>query len=348
VIMKPATKAAKFERIASRPATRCKSRARVRKSLAILAGMLHAARLARMLIGALPVLSILSGAPAQADVIRLADMRNGVQVKQAQCAARPKSVWVTVAEQSVCIRYYISTVGGRGSKPVVYLSGDKLGPYDWSTNTFQRPDEFKDIDSRDLQRIADLYSAATGTTAIYLARVGIDGSSGFHGVKTSLLEVNLLNAALDAIKQRHHLTGFSLVGQGGGATNIGGLLGLRTDLLCAVLGSARLAPDAHELERPLGAIVAVNYVPTIVQNRGTRIIVLTDPEDQQVPAAQQTPFVEAMRKAAGRVEQFFVYGYGEKHHNVTNYVLPAVAGCIDGASHGEIAAALRDVAARMK
>jgi hypothetical protein len=348
MIVKPATKAAKFERIASRPATRCKSRARVRKSLAILAGMLHAARLVRMLIGALPVLSILSGAPAQADVIRLADMRNGVQVTQAQCAAQPKSVWVTVAEQSVCIRYYISTVGGRGSKPVVYLSGDKLGPYDWSTNTFQRPDEFKDIDSRDLQRIADLYSAATGTTAIYLARVGIDGSSGFHGVKTSLLEVNLLNAALDAIKQRHHLTGFSLVGQGGGATNIGGLLGLRTDLLCAVLGSARLAPDAHELERPLGAIVAVNYVPTIVQNRGTRIIVLTDPEDQQVPAAQQTPFVEAMRKAAGRVEQFFVYGYGEKHHNVTNYVLPAVAGCIDGASHGEIAAALRDVAARMK
>jgi hypothetical protein len=348
MITKSATTSAKSEPIGSWSATFCKSRLPVCKSLAILASMLHAARRVRILVGAASVLSILGGAPAQADIIRLADMLSGIQVTQAQCAVQPKSVWVTVAEQSICIRYYISTVGGRGSKPVVYLSGDKLGPYDWSANAFPRPDDFRDIDSRDLQRVADQYSAATGTTALYLARVGIDGSSGFHGVRTSLIEVNLLNAALDAIKQRHGFTGFSLAGQGGGATNIGGLLGLRTDLLCTVLGSGRLAPEGHELERPLGAIVPVNYVPTIVQNRGTRIIVLTDPEDQQVPAAQQTPFVDAMRKATGQIEQFFIHGFGEKHHNATSYAVPAVAGCIHGVSHGDIAVALRHVTWRMK
>jgi len=46
------------------------------------------------------------------------------------------------------------------------------------------------------------------TTAIYLARIGIDGTSGNHVFRKTLLELHLMNAALDAIKQRHGFRGF--------------------------------------------------------------------------------------------------------------------------------------------
>src|SRR5262249_11488460 len=158
--------------------------------------------------------------------------------------------------------------------------------------------------------------------------VGLDGSSGYHGIRHSLLELHLMNAALDAIKQRHRFIGFNLVGQSGGSTIIGGLLALRRDILCAVPGSGRLAkPAAKRNEvRPLDGYSAIEYVQRIVLNRGTRIIVLTDQEDRKVPAENQTPFVDAMRHAGGHIEQFFVHAIDENHHGVSAYTVPAVAG----------------------
>jgi hypothetical protein len=247
------------------------------------------------------------------------------------------------------MRYYISTAGGAGSVPVVFMQGDKFGRYDRKTNTFERADEYHDVDSKDLQQLADSYSHATRTTGIYLARVGVDGSSGHHGIKDTLLEVNLTNAALDAIKQRHHFTGFNLTGQSGGSTNIGGLLALRTDIHCAVLGSGRLALPAPKRphDQPFDIINPVNYVQAIAQTSRARLIVLTDPQDAQVPAAHQTPFVEELRRAGGQVEQFFVRATGDKHHNVTAYTYPTLAGCMRGATTQEIAAALQATAQRV-
>src|SRR6185369_16746722 len=78
------------------------------------------------------------------------------------------------------------------------------------------------------------------TTAIYLARIGVDGTSGDHKSRKTLLELHLMNAALDAIKRRYGFLGFHLVGQSGGSKLVGGLIGLRRDVACAVSGSGRL------------------------------------------------------------------------------------------------------------
>jgi hypothetical protein len=288
-------------------------------------------------------------APAQAEIFRVADMVRGVLITQAQCADIQNAVWVTAMGESVCMRYYPSTAGGMGPYPVIFMQGDKFGRYDRATNTFERAGEYKDVDSRSLQRMADSYSLATGTTGIYLARVGVDGSSGHHGIKDTVLEVNLTNAALDAIKQRYRFGGFNLTGQSGGSTNIGGLLALRTDIRCAVPGSGRLAlPQAKLLhDRPLDVINPVNYVETIARNSGARILVLTDYQDQHVPAEHQIPFVEALLRAGGQIEQFFVRATDEGHHNVTPYTYPAMAGCMRRASHEDIAASLREVDHRL-
>jgi hypothetical protein len=287
--------------------------------------------------------------PAQAEIFRVADMVRPIVISHAQCAATSNTVWVTAYGESACIRYYLSNVGGAGPNPVVYMSGDKLGVYKRSTDTFEQAATYKDVDSKNLQAVADRYSRAAGMTGIYLARVGLDGSSGYHGVRHTLLELKLMNAALDAIKWRYRFTGFNLVGQSGGSRLIGGLLVLRTDILCAVPGSGALAEPAGKRghNQPLDSYTAIEYVETIARQRSARIIVISDRLDQKVPIEKQTSFVTAMLKSGGHAEQFFVNATDENHHGVTAYTVPAVAGCIYGASYAQIDVALRDVASQL-
>jgi hypothetical protein len=53
--------------------------------------------------------------PARAEIIPIASLVRGVTMTAAQCAARSDTVWVTAFNRSVCIRYYVSTVGGSGT-----------------------------------------------------------------------------------------------------------------------------------------------------------------------------------------------------------------------------------------
>src|SRR5207302_7978011 len=99
--------------------------------------------------------------------------------------------------------------------------------------------------------MADGFSKMAKTTAIYLARIGVEGTSGNHTSRKTLLELHLMNAALDAIKRRYGFEGFHLVGQSGGSKLVGGLIGLRRDIACAVSGSGPLAtPGTPSVPRP--------------------------------------------------------------------------------------------------
>src|SRR5262249_46350878 len=51
--------------------------------------------------------------------------------------------------------------------------------------------------------------------------IGVEGTSGDHRSRKTLLELHLMNAALDAIKQRYNFLGFHLVGQSGGSKLVG-------------------------------------------------------------------------------------------------------------------------------
>ena len=271
---------------------------------------------------------------AQAEIIPLADMLHGTTISAAQCAAKRDTVWVTAFNQGFCLRYYVSTAGGDGRRPIVLLSGDKLGPFNRTTGLFSPAPKDGDVDTINLIKRADVASQLAGAPAIYLARIGIDGSSGFHGVRKTNLELEAVNAALNAIKIRYRLDGFHLVGQSGGAGLIGSLLGMRHDVGCAVLGSGPLywgkinQPSDPALQYP----DPTNAVPAIAQNRSTRILVVTDPADQRVPIERQSTFVRNLREAGGRVEQFFVQSTDPEHHGVVGFASVAAAGCVRGAS----------------
>jgi hypothetical protein len=296
------------------------------------------ARLAGLAFGA----ALLAAVPARADIIKFSALMRGLTMTEAQCSALPQAVWITADGKSFCVRYYLSVAGGSsGDRPVVMIQGDQIGRFDPRTQQFEISPDLKseDTDTDNFVKYADAMSKRFKGPAIYLARIGLDGSSGFHGIRHTMLELHATNQALEAIKRKHHFAGFNLIGQSGGATLVGGLLGLRTDLACAVPGSGnliQLAETKHPNGSPTSWIDAAAMAPAIVKSSKARILVVTDPNDMVVPAERQTGFVKRLRAAGGTVEQLFVQAIDDKHHGVTLYAIFAMDGCIHGASDAEI------------
>ena len=277
---------------------------------------------------------------ARAETVTVGDMVRGISKTSAQCAAIPQAAWVTTTGHSYCMRYYIAEAAGDQRRPIVFLQGDRLGVLNLRTGIFAVPDKEKDVNTDDLMKIAVVLSKENRTTAIYLARVGVEGSSGDHRVRHSVLELNATNAALDAIKQQYHFEGFNLIGQSGGAHLVVGLLGLRQDIGCAVIGSGPLAPPRRSSAPANPALEHFNpasSVAAIARNRTPRIMVITDPDDKKVSAEKQTEFVRMLQQAGRPAEQYKVQAIDENRHGVVAYSRLALFGCLRGESTDVIA-----------
>ena len=168
--------------------------------------------------------------PAAADVITIKEMQQGITITQQQCSQLKQAVWVKAYDQDFCVRYYFSTAGGEGRKPLVFLQGDKLGALSRKGTFDKVPPDQKDVDTRNLDKVADGLSKQAKGPGIYLARIGVDGTSGHHQSRKTALELSMVDEALNAIKKKHRLEGFHLVGQSGGATLVGGLVSRRQDI----------------------------------------------------------------------------------------------------------------------
>jgi hypothetical protein len=292
--------------------------------------------------------ALMAATGAGADIIKQEDMLHGITITRPQCAAIEQAVWLNVSGRDFCVRYYLSTAGGEGPRPVVFIQGDYFGKLDPKTWTWVDPSDAKDINTDDLMKMADAFSKMTKTTAIYLARIGVEGTSGNHTARKTLLELQLMNAALDAIKQRYGFEGFHLVGQSGGSKLVGGLIGLRHDIACAVSGSGPLAtPGGPKITDPGRTFFDVTRsIPLMAQNRSLRLLLVTDPADRRVPIAQQTGFADKMRQAGRQIPQFLVEATDEDHHGVVIYSELVVAGCVLGKTDGEIARAVGTIVKR--
>jgi hypothetical protein len=287
---------------------------------------------------------------ASAETIRFEDMREGTQVDQAQCAVhRQSSLYVTVFGTGYCIRYYGSNSGGRGSWPVVYLPGDRPGIVKGSSR-YDDPKFKRDDDTRKMTKAASKISDAAATTAMYMARIGVGGSSGHHSQRRTAVELNAYSLALDALKERYKYEGFHLVGNSGGSTLIAGMLAFRTDVRCAVLGSGMLAGKKR---RPRGSDPAAQPfhaeegIPAIARNRNLRLFVITEPNDTVVPRENQDPFVQQLRAAGGKVQQHYVRLTNERRHGVQQYSFFAVGACAQGQSDRQIESGLKKIEAQI-
>lgn len=295
--------------------------------------------LAAMLLAIAPFAAV----PAGAEIIRKEDTLRGITMTRDECAAKPQTLWLNVYGQDFCVRYYLSTAGGQGSRPVVILNGDHNGPVDPARWTWADPSKASDVNTDKLAAMADQFSKLARTTAIYLGRIGVEGTSGTHLSRKTLVELHLMDAALEAIRQRHQFEGFHLFGESGGGRLVFGLAQRRRDIACLVSGSGQIVtrgePRAGDPARTFFDITG--KVALLAQNRALRMMVVSDPNDQQVPtAAQQTPMVQALRQAGYVVPHLLVEATDPKRHGVIDYGAIAMGGCVLGRHDDEIALAI--------
>src|SRR5258708_28688397 len=82
---------------------------------------------------------------ARSEIFKKEDLLRGVAITHAQCDATPQTLWLNVHGRDFCVRYYLSTVGGEGKRPVVVLQGDQLRKLNLKTWTWMEPSEAKDV-----------------------------------------------------------------------------------------------------------------------------------------------------------------------------------------------------------
>lgn len=285
------------------------------------------------------------GVPQGVKTFSAKDVIEGTKVSREQCAATPRTVFVESFGQGICIRYYLSGPV-KGLAPIVFFTGDVLGLDDKGRREVdpgyltQAP-EFIDIASK-------VWAGRLKAPMLFFGRMGMNGSSGWHGDRRTALEVDVTKKALDAIAAKEGATGYHLVGQSGGAMLVPALLAARDDVGCAVIASGPL--DFRAFTRAYGITfrssgARAHYdpmsdvgkiAPKIAGDGGSRLFVLTDPQDRAVPAKFQAPFVAALEAAGGRPVQIFTDGRDKDHHALIEKALFVAGQCVGEASDADI------------
>ena len=287
------------------------------------------------------LLAVVAADPAAAEIIRKEDMVRGITMTREECAAKPQTFWLNIYGRDYCLRYYLSTAGGEGTRPVIILNGDSVSAIDVKGWKWKNPSDAQDDDTDKLQRAADRFSKSAKTTAIYLGRIGVEGTSGSHLARKTLVEVNLMDAGLDALRKRHQFEGFHLVGQSGGGKLVFGLAEMRRDVGCLISTSGGLISSSSDKRTndPAKTYFDIeDNIKFLARNRDLRIIVISDPEDKQVSTAKrQAPMVDSLRDEGHKVLHLEVEATDAKHHGTLfAYGTVAMAGCVSKKTDEEI------------
>jgi len=227
-------------------------------------------------------------------------LSQGVNINEAGCKSIVTALWVKVQGRGYCVRYWMSAAGGKKDEALIYIHGD-IGHMENGKPKFVEGIERVTVGQ--LRRDAQRWSRIYGGPYMAIGRLGAYGSSGNHRDRKSLLEVRVVVAALDALKQEHNIKRFHLVGQSGGGHTVAALVQRRTDIGCAVMASAAVAvkslvrdlgkpvtPNIKALYDPIDAVASMQHEP------GRRMIVLSDPADRIVSFRSQREFAERVKQ----------------------------------------------------
>ena len=282
-------------------------------------------------------------APAQAiETFSAKALIEGTTVTREACGRRPKAVFVEVEGEGLCLRYYTGGTPLAGTSPVVFFNGDVLGTDGKGHLVADKgyltgAPEYLDVASR-------VWAGRLKTPVIFFARMGMHGSSGWHGNRHTRLEVAATSAALDAIKVREELAGYHLVGQSGGGILAEALAASRDDIGCAVLASTPL--DFQLFAKTFGITIRTSGkrahwtmtddIPKLATRRGLRLIVMNDPADTVVPKAIVDSYLSRLAAAGRSVLHLTTTARGAEHHALTEKALFVSGLCLAGAADGEI------------
>jgi pimeloyl-ACP methyl ester carboxylesterase len=225
---------------------------------------------------------------------------DGIEIDRPDCdalSARHTAVWVDGA----CLRYYAAGLRLEAANPVVaaWLNGDVLGPH--GNDARRRQSGFGP--AAVIAQEAGL-AARHGIPFIFLGRPGTYGSAGkHHALRGRPREAALVDAMLDALKQRYRIDAWALGGHSGGGTLVAAMLARRSDLRCAVISSGAasyrsylearglLAPGA-----PLARFDPYDALDRVPRDPARRIFVIGDPRETNVPFSSQRQYYEGLRQ----------------------------------------------------
>jgi hypothetical protein len=246
---------------------------------------------------------------------------------RANCPDRRGYLWVQAVEGPACIRYFASDEIDGARVAIVQFSGDRDGVMDQPPTRI--PGNTEALRTLDAQRSRD----RAGVPWIFMARPGTYGSSGDHRRRREPVEFHALDAALDALMQRHQLQRIVILGHSGGATAGAALLTMgRTRVACAVLTSG--AYGLLERARMLGMSKdgrtdttgstqfydPLDHVNGIVRDPARRIVLIGNRDDRNTPFALQQRFGDAVAKAGHRIEVKTHAAEPPTYHDLTDRI----------------------------
>jgi dienelactone hydrolase len=252
-----------------------------------------------------------------ADTFSRAGLMSGAAATEAGCRALPDGLWVDIGTRRECLRFAAAGTerGPPARTALVYIPGDAAGaayvfaggrPYvEGASDRYELSAEAR------RSAAAELSGAMGGVPVVLIGRPGMHGSSGDHARdKHTWAEVALVDAALTQLRRRYGFQDFVLSGFSSGGAIAANLLARRTDVRCAVIGSAPLdlaafyrgqdgvVPDHYAMRR-------ADFADPLRTVRATRsdatVVVLGDRRDRRVPASAWDAWVAAARRAGLRV-----------------------------------------------
>lgn len=254
---------------------------------------------------------------------------NGTYTDQTHCEGIANSFWIKEppdGNSGDCIRYYPYGLK-QDSNPValIYFNGDVI-LRNIRDERFIAP-SYQGITPYSLQYDMTEWSIQAQTPAILVARPGIYGSSGDHNMRRYPLEIDLMDDALNQLKQRYSITKFVLVGQSGGGHIIASLLNRRSDIKAVFIASGLLSVaktltykaniprvTGSLLPDPSGYYDPVTEVAKIDRTRPPDIFILSDVKDRSVPFATQLDYARALRETGLKPFHIVTTGEGKQHH----------------------------------
>ena len=294
--------------------------------------------------------------PPPYSTMSVAGLRTGVVVTEADCARDASAVWVVAPHadgvvEGACIRYYAADLAATNKAAVVFLHGNRLArsfDKDGRLIRIGAGESYGNASVATMHAAARLQAKALGHPFIILARPGYYGSSGIANEQYRRREILLVNAALDAIKQRHGIARFGVSAQSGGGPALGGILALRDDVPCAAFSSSLTAFDERERalrepsrNPPLRQVTPDPYDPirevtAIRPSPDRRVFIVGDPNDKLIPLAAQQAYGDALKRQGVHVAMTTSAAVGDNRHSLGATGQRAVGWCLDALPDAEI------------
>ena len=206
---------------------------------------------------------------------------------------------------------------------MVFLDGD-LGETEKGTGKLNS--HSARVTSTSMQRNAQLWSRIYGGPYVVIGRPGTFGSSGHHGRdRRTPLEVKVVMAALDALKDRHGFKRLHVIGQSGGGHTVAAMAQMRGDMGCSVMASSVLSVKSRERDlgnrigtKISGSYDPIDFVGAMRHQPGRRMIVISDPDDRVVAFRSQREFVDRVKAKGVPILHITMAAGDDKFHGLSS------------------------------